>query len=358
VPWQTIGSLSWADDYETARRALRVAFADARRRGSVLAFALAGVLSARQMLWTGHVDEAVHDARTALDALPSESIYRSSAAYCVVSGLLEQGEGDEAAAVLRLLGRFHDADPPFFAAWRLMAEGRLAVHRGADARALETFLGVGRLHAELLIVNPAVLPWRSEAALAAQRLGQLDRAAALVNEERGLAERFGAPRAIGVARRAAGLLARGDDAIDLLRSAAGVLGESGARVEHARALRDLGAAVRRSGHPAQARPVLRDALAFAEDVGAGAVAEAARTELRVAGGRAPSRARAPAERLTPGERRVAELAAAGRSNRQIANALFITVKAVEWHLSNAYRKLDVRGRSDLSSALWIPGVRP
>jgi DNA-binding CsgD family transcriptional regulator len=178
------------------------------------------------------------------------------------------------------------------------------------------------------------------------------------SEERGLAESFGAPRAIGVVRRAAGLLARGDDAIDLLRSAAGALGDCGARVEHARALGDLGAAIRRSGHPAQARPVLRDALVFAEDVGANAVAEAARTELRVAGGRAPSRARTPAEWLTPGERRVAELAAAGRSNRQIANALFITVKAVEWHLSNAYRKLDVRGRSDLPSALGIPGVRP
>jgi hypothetical protein len=122
-----------------------------------------------------------------------------------------------------------------------------------------------------------------------------------------------------IARRAAGLLARGDDAIDLLRSAAGVLGDCGARVEHARALGDLGAAVRRAGHPAQARPVLRDALAFAEDVGAGAVAQAARTELRVAGGRAPSRARTPADRLTPGERRVAELAAEGRSNRQIVS---------------------------------------
>ena len=192
-----------------------------------------------------------------------------------------------------------------------MAEGRLAAHRGADAGAFEAFLAVGRLHGELLIVNPAVLPWRSEAALAARRLGQRDRAGALVAEERRLAERFGAPRAIGVARRAAGLLARGDDAIDLLRSAAGVLGDCGARVEHARALADLGAAVRRRGHPAQARPILRDALALAEDVGALAVAEAARTELRVAGGRAPRRATAPVDRLTPGERRVAELAADG-----------------------------------------------
>jgi DNA-binding CsgD family transcriptional regulator len=313
------------------------------------------VLSARQMLWTGPVDEAVHDARTALDALPSGSIYRSSAAYCVVSGLVEQGQADEAATILRLGAPGH-ADPPFFAAWRLMAEGRLAAHRGADARAFESFLAVGRLHATVLIVNPAVLPWRSAAALAAQRLGQCDRADGLVAEESRLAERFGAPRAIGVARRAAGLLARGGDGIDLLRSAPSMLGDCGARVEYAHALANLGAAVRRRGHPAEARPILRDALAVAEETGAQALAEITRTELRVAGGRAPRRARSPIDRLTPGERRVAELAAAGRSNRQIANALFITVKAVEWHLGNAYRKLDVQGRAALPSVLGSTGV--
>jgi DNA-binding CsgD family transcriptional regulator len=239
-----------------------------------------------------------------------------------------------------------------------MAEGRSAAHRGADARALEAFLAVGQLHAQLLIVNPAVLPWRSEAALVARRLGQRDRAAGLVGEEVRLAERFGAPRAIGVARRAAGLLAVGDDAVDLLRSAVDVLGGCGARVEQARALIDLGAAVRRRGHPAQARPVLRDAVALADEVRAAAVSDAARVELRLAGGRAHRRALTPVERLTPGERRVAELAAAGRSNRQIANTLFVTVKAVEWHLGNVYRKLDVRGRAELPDVLGIAGVLP
>jgi DNA-binding CsgD family transcriptional regulator len=78
----------------------------------------------------------------------------------------------------------------------------------------------------------------------------------------------------------------------------------------------------------------------------------------MAGGRVPTRTRAPVDRLTPGERRVAELAAAGQSNRQIANALFITVKGVEWHLGNAYRRLGVRGRADLPPALGIPGVGP
>jgi DNA-binding CsgD family transcriptional regulator len=356
VPWQCIASLGWADDYATAGPALRAAFADARRRGSVLAFALAGVLRARQLLWTGPVGEAVHDARTAWDALPTGSIYRSSAAYCLVSGLLALGEAGEAAAVL---GRVAEsAEPPFFTAWRVMAEGRLAARRGAYAGALDAFLAVGRLHGELLIVNPAVLPWRSEAALAAQHLGQREQAHALVDEELRLAERFGAPRAIGVARRAAGLLARGDDAIDLLRLAVCALEGCGAQVEHAGALADLGAAVRRRGYPAQARPILRKAVALAEGVGAVVVAEDARTELRVAGGRAPRRAQTPIDGLTPGERRVAELAAAGRSNRQIANTLFITVKAVEWHLGNAYRKLDVRGRSDLPSVLGIAGVPP
>jgi DNA-binding CsgD family transcriptional regulator len=358
VPWQTIAALGWADDYVTGQHALRIAFADARKRGSVLAFALAGVLSARQSLWTGPIDDAVHDARRALDVLPPYSIYRSSAVYCLAAGLVEQGKGEEAAAALRALEPSELDDPPFFAAWRRMADGRVAAYRGEDARAVEAFLDVGRLYADLLIINPAVLPWRSEAALAARRLGELDRASTLLDEERALAECFGAPRAIGVALRAAGLLARGDDAVELQRAAVAVLDGCGARVEHARALGDLGAAVRRAGHPAQARPILRDALALAQDVGAHTVAATARAELRMAGGRMPTRTRAPVDRLTPGERRVAELAAAGQSNRQIANALFITVKGVEWHLGNVYRRLGVRGRADLPPALGIPGVGP
>ena len=265
---------------------MRGAFADARRRGSVLAFALSGVLSARQMLWTGPVDEAVHDARIAWRALPPGSIYRSSAAYCLVSGLLEQGDGDEAAAVSDALAG--SAEPPFFAAWRVMAEGRSAAHRGADARALEAFLAVGQLHAELLIVNPAVLPWRSEAALVARRLGQRDRAAALVDEEVRLAGRFGAPRAIGVARRAAGLLAVGDDAIDLLGSAAVVLGGlrcPGRARPGARRPRRRGPPPRSPGagqaHPARRARARRGRRRAA-------VAEAARTELRWPGAGAPA----------------------------------------------------------------------
>ena len=98
--------------------------------------------------------------------------------------------------------------------------------------------------------------------------------------------------------------------------------------------------------------MLREAVAVADGVGATSVARAARDELRLAGGRAP--AAATGDGLTPSERRVAERAADGESNRDIAAALFLTVKSVEWHLGNTYRKLGIRGRGELAASLRVP----
>ena len=196
-----------------------------------------------------------------------------------------------------------------------------------------------------------MLPWRSEAGLAAQRLGRRELARELIAEELALAERFGAPRALGVARRAAALLERGETAVEWLRAAVELLAACGARIEQARALIDLGAAIRRAGRPIEARGTLRDALGLAGTAGARTLAERAREELRLAGGRAPASAQRRAGGLTPSEHRVARHAAAGESNRQIADALFVSVKSVEWHLGNVYRKLDIRGRGQLAATL-------
>jgi DNA-binding CsgD family transcriptional regulator len=350
TPSYVVGTLVWCDDYQAARDGLEAMFLDARRRGSVRRYAMASQLRARQSLWTGSIDDAVADARAAVDVWHAGGeMYLHAAGYCLVSALLERDEPGEAATALAAC----DEQPPasgFFAAWRHAAAARLAAHTGDDRAALEAFLAAGRGLTELAIVNPTVLTWRSEAGLAALRLGQRDLARSLISEEVQLAGRFGAPRAIGIAGRAAALLEQGDTPIAGLASAADTLAACGAHVDHARTLVDLGAAIRRAGRRADARRTLRRALTLAEDAGAAALARCARDELRLAGGRARAMVGATGG-LTPSEHRVAALAAAGQSNRQIADALFLTVKSVEWHLGNAYRKLDIRGRGELAGRL-------
>jgi DNA-binding NarL/FixJ family response regulator len=118
-----------------------------------------------------------------------------------------------------------------------------------------------------------------------------------------------------------------------------------------RALVDLGAALRRAGRRSDARDPLRRALDLASQAGAEALADRARQELLAVGGR-PRRAQLTGiGALTPSERRVAALAAAGRTNPEIAQELFLGRKTVESHLSAAYRKLGVASRADLPAAL-------
>jgi DNA-binding CsgD family transcriptional regulator len=139
--------------------------------------------------------------------------------------------------------------------------------------------------------------------------------------------------------------------IDRLREAVEVLEGSPARLEHARALVDLGAALRRANSRAGARGVLEQGLDLAARCRARALVRRARTELRAAGGPSADPDASGLEQLTASERRVAELAAEGRSNPEIAQALFVTRKTVETHLGRVYRKLDIPGRGKLAHAL-------
>ena len=120
---------------------------------------------------------------------------------------------------------------------------------------------------------------------------------------------------------------------------------------HWRALVDLGVALRRAGRRARARDPLREAIHKAQACGARALAARAHRELLATGGRPRRLQFTGAEGLTAGERRVATLAAKGQSNRQIAGALYITVRTVENHLASCYRKLGISSRNDLAGAL-------
>ncbi len=161
---------------------------------------------------------------------------------------------------------------------------------------------------------------------------------------------FGAPRDIGVARRAYAR-AIGADGLPVFELAVGDLRRACAPLELARALVDVGATLRRSKQRTASRAPLLEGLELAHRCGARALAEQARVELRAAGARPRSPMRSGVEALTPSEYRVAELAARDLANADIAQALFVTTRTVETHLTAAYRKLGIASRSSLASVL-------
>jgi DNA-binding NarL/FixJ family response regulator len=139
--------------------------------------------------------------------------------------------------------------------------------------------------------------------------------------------------------------------LELLEQAVATLEPGFARLEYARALTELGAALRVDGRKRDARALLARALDEAHRCGAHPLAQRARAEAVAAGAR-PRRPRITGvEALTPSELRVARLASEGLSNREIAQALFVTSKTVADHLAASYRKLGVSRRESLPEAL-------
>jgi DNA-binding CsgD family transcriptional regulator len=231
------------------------------------------------------------------------------------------------------------------------ARGRLRIAQGRIAEGLEDFLAVGTVLTRATIVCPGYMPWRSEAALAQLALGDQRSAEGLAEEELLLARAFGAPRALGVALRAAGVMAGGDRGVSLLREAIEAFERGDARLERARACADLGAMLRRRNRRSEARELLREALDAADRAGARPLADFAETELRATGARPRRVVLTGLDSLTASERRIAELASEGLSNREIAQMLFVTARTVEGHLTSVFRKLRVQSRDELPAAL-------
>jgi DNA-binding CsgD family transcriptional regulator len=194
-------------------------------------------------------------------------------------------------------------------------------------------------------------PWRSTCALALLGAGDAGAARELAGEELEIAREWNTPKAIALATRAVALADEGERSIELLGEAVGLLEGTPWRLDLARARVDLGAAQRRAGMRRLGRESLARAMDEAHACGAIPLAERAAEELRASGARPRRRAVSGLDALTPSERRVADLAAAGRTNREIAQELFVTMATVETHLTRVYRKLDLAGRTELAGAL-------
>jgi DNA-binding CsgD family transcriptional regulator len=333
------------------------ALAEAQRRGSVFTVAATKVCRAQTFVLRGDLAEAEAEARDAISASEAWGTTARTSVYLaayLAEALMEQGKLDEAAAALdhSSIGGSLPDDARLLFLPNIRA--RLRMVNGDLAGGLEEMLEAGRRLEELGSRNPAFMAWRSPAALALLQLGQEDKARRLAAEELELARTWGAPRALGAALRAAGLVEGGLRGLELLEEAVEVLTNSPAKLEHAKARTELGAALRRANHRSEARDQLRRAVELAAICGAEPLAARANTELRATGARPRRIALSGVESLTPSELRVAQMAAEGPTNREIAQAMFVTPKTVEIHLSSVYRKLGISSRSQLPAALAEP----
>lgn len=351
-------ALLYADELEASLRLLDGALLRARRDGLVLDAATISYLRAWPLYFVGRLQEAITDAEQALCARAAGwSMHSTAAATILAHARIERG--DIAGAHAALADAEAQESPADAAEVTLLlgARGRLRLVQRDPRGALRDLLEAARRQKELGI-SGRPLPWRATAALAALALGDSDRAISLAAEELERAELIGARRTIGMALRVAGVVNGGEGGLDLLRRATLVLEGSPARLEEARALVDLGAALRRGGASLECRDPLRRGRQMAERCGALALAETARQELITAGARPRRAALGGVESLTGGELRVARLAASGLTNREIAQQLFVSVKTVEYHLRHAYHKLDIPSRAGLVAALEQVGQDP
>ncbi|MER5983792.1 helix-turn-helix transcriptional regulator [Streptomyces sp. NPDC001787] len=209
-----------------------------------------------------------------------------------------------------------------------------------DALASGECVGMWGVH------NPAVLPWRSRAAVCASGLGRTEFAAVLARQEHELARRWGTKRARGIALNALGIAQR-DDAggIEAVREAEALLSGAPDTLELTKVRFGLGCLLLSLGRREQAE---------------GFLSAAADTELRPWSAHAAATLRRMADghwtpSLTEQEKKVARLALAGRTNKEVATGLHLTARTVEFHLSNTYRKLGISGREELVTAALLVG---
>ncbi len=362
VPYELTGplmALICADRLDDAGAVVDEALASARLHGSEHAFSFACATRAALAYRRGALAEAEDDARIALEVTQRSGLLLGSAfnTGVLIGVLIECGRLDDAEQCLDAVG-FAEGPIPTPAPFSVLlsARGRLRLAAGDVVAGLADLEECGRRTAVFEAHNPLLYPWRTHAALALRGRGELGLAGALAEQELAAARAWGTPGTIGGAERVVALLAPDPDAIVAgLDHAVELLAASPARLEHARAATDLGAAQRRANRRAEARETLRAALDLAQRCGAAVVADRARDELLATGARPRRMQVSGIDALTASERRIAELAAAGHSNPEIAQALFVTRKTVETHLGHVYSKLGIHSRAALAACLGPEG---
>ena len=342
-------TLHYGEQYDLATRLLDIALDGARQEGHATRQGLIHGQRAVLALAQGALHDAQVEAETGLLLVAEPHFTVLELLAVAITVHVERGELDEAAGLASRVEPAVVAEDHTYVPGFLVARGRLRIAQGRLDEGVADLLWCGRRMAAYGLLWPSF--WRIWAAPALAALGQDKQAGRLADEQVAMARRVGAPGALGMSLRAAALVAGGDDGLDLLHEAVAVLERSAARLELARALADLGALLSRAGRRPEGRDTLRRAIKLAGECGAVALAERATAELHAGPGRrARTELTGPAA-LTAAEWRVCRQAAAGQTNRELAQALFVTEKTIERHLSSAYQKLGIRSRFQLATAI-------
>ncbi len=342
------------DEIESARFGAERALAIAEDSGGTPELTRARYLGGFVAWGEGDLIKAEADMRQAVDLARLAGLLPLAIVYTgpLVEVLIERDELDEAEAQLRTVGMVEGEVPVLSpAGMTLLMRAHLRFERGEFERALEDISAISSEQVKSKMgLGPAAsaCPWTVRGLLA---LGRDEEARALVDEMIPWARHFGTSSGVLHVARAAAVSRGGKEGIELLGEALAGAANSPRRLEVAHALVDLGELLRREGRRAEARVPLREGFDLARRCGAARIAKRANAELEATGVKVRRYAPIGVESLTPSERRVADLAASGMTNRQIAQSLFVTVKTVEAHLSAAYDKLDISSRRELPEAL-------
>ena len=353
VPFLATGTLTFVGEFQRSERYLDGAIALAREGHltRALTSSLCGRALNREAM--GKLDDAEADLNLALrlDAELPMSLTEPVARGMLCEIRLDRGDLDAAReAIAPDLGRYEGT-----VGFRFLRAARARLHLalGEPDEALRELSELGDRRASELGTQAELAPhWPPLAVRALLAAEERDEALSLAERDVRMTRAFGAPALTSEALVGLGLCQDDrDQAIAMLEEGDAEARRSESRIALMGALVELGAARRRAGHRAAAREPLRAAIDLADRTGAAAFGDRARDELRATGARPRRELLSGPASLTASERRVAQLAVEGRTNRQIAQELFVTMKTVEMHLSNAYRKLDIGSRGELESAL-------
>ena len=347
-------ALITADRLDVAVREVDRSLEAAVARASVGWYCTALMLRADALMRSGPLDRAFADAETAVQAALDHELPPLPTSVAFLAGAtLERGEPEAAERIFA--EREADGElPDHILVFPLLYErGRVRLACGRTEEGVADLLELGARERRWQAANPGGYPWRVAALRGLRRLGRDLEAAALAAGQEAEARRWPSGRARCLAELALGLAEEDRAKAERRFAAAAAFDEPATALLRVEALIELGRTIRQQGERARARPPLREALAEAEALRATRLAAEAEAELRAARGRPPKRSHADDE-LTPSERRIAELAAAGASNREIAASLFLSVRTVETHLTSAYRRLGISSRRELGDALADP----